>query len=226
MAFAQKLSDAAAACKTAQYLVLLCPPSPAKHAHFCYMLHVHRRLAAAYQGCFRAATAACRRAAAATTAGNQLMSAHPSRLPLDVCFRFPQTHSRHMDTAGAAAAAPETKWHAVSADEALRLLETTEAGLSNEEAAKRLEEYGRNALTPPPKPTFLRRLWNQINTCVACLGLVWGTPSVPAVMSQLTRLLCCGVPCAGCSSGSCSLQLSRARACRRGPTVASSWVWL
>jgi magnesium-transporting ATPase (P-type) len=69
-----------------------------------------------------------------------------------------------MDTAGAAKAAPETKWHAATAAECLELLETTEAGLSNEDAAKRLEEYGRNALTPPPKPTFLRRLWTQVNT--------------------------------------------------------------
>jgi magnesium-transporting ATPase (P-type) len=64
----------------------------------------------------------------------------------------------------AAEAAAETKWHSVTAEEALRLLESTEAGLSNEEADKRLKEYGPNALTPPPKPTFLRRLWNQINT--------------------------------------------------------------
>jgi magnesium-transporting ATPase (P-type) len=58
----------------------------------------------------------------------------------------------------------DTKWHSYTAEEALRLLETTDAGLSTAEADKRLAEYGRNALTPPPKPTFLRRLWNQINT--------------------------------------------------------------
>lgn len=58
----------------------------------------------------------------------------------------------------------DTKWHSLTVEEALKALQTTDAGLSTAEAEKRLAEYGRNALTPPPKPTFLRRLWNQINT--------------------------------------------------------------
>jgi magnesium-transporting ATPase (P-type) len=64
----------------------------------------------------------------------------------------------------AAEAAADTKWHALSSEETLKLLQSSEAGLSTAEAEKRLQEYGRNALTPPPKPTFLKKLWGQINT--------------------------------------------------------------
>jgi len=69
-----------------------------------------------------------------------------------------------MQDAAAGAAAANTKWHSLSAAEALKVLQTTEDGLSAQEAESRLKVYGRNALTPPPKPTFLRRLWNQVNT--------------------------------------------------------------
>lgn len=59
----------------------------------------------------------------------------------------------------------DTKWHALSAEDVLAQLNTSsEAGLTQEEAVQRVKQYGPNALTPPPKPSFLRRLWNQINT--------------------------------------------------------------
>lgn len=48
-------------------------------------------------------------------------------------------------------------------EEVLRDLETSEAGLSEEEAAARLDLYGPNALTPPKKPGFLAKLWVQVN---------------------------------------------------------------
>lgn len=41
-------------------------------------------------------------------------------------------------------------------------------GLSTSEAEKRLAEHGKNALTPPERPSFLRKLWAQINS-----ALIW-----------------------------------------------------
>lgn len=59
----------------------------------------------------------------------------------------------------------ETAWHAEGdLDTVLKHLGTSLTGLSNEDAKQRLAKFGRNALTPPPKPSFWRRLWNQVNT--------------------------------------------------------------
>lgn len=59
----------------------------------------------------------------------------------------------------------ETAWHAEGdLDVVLKQLGSSLSGLSHEEAQQRLAKFGRNALTPPPKPSFWRRLWNQINT--------------------------------------------------------------
>jgi Ca2+-transporting ATPase len=56
-------------------------------------------------------------------------------------------------------------WHSIpDPDEVLKQLNTSRDGLSSEQAAERLAKYGRNALTPPPKPSFWAKLWAQINT--------------------------------------------------------------
>lgn len=39
-------------------------------------------------------------------------------------------------------------------------------GLTSAEAARRLQDYGPNRLTPPPKPGFLQKLWAQLNSSV------------------------------------------------------------
>eukprot|EP00879_Flechtneria_rotunda_P004077 GHRR01004322.1.p1 GENE.GHRR01004322.1~~GHRR01004322.1.p1 ORF type:complete len:859 (+),score=261.06 GHRR01004322.1:236-2812(+) len=60
-------------------------------------------------------------------------------------------------------------WHSIT-DESriLKQLGTSLDGLLPEEAAKRLKQYGLNALTPPKKPGFFAKLWGQINNV-----LVW-----------------------------------------------------
>ena len=45
-------------------------------------------------------------------------------------------------------------------------------GLTADEAAKRLQEHGLNALTPPERPGFLRKLWAQINSALIWILLV------------------------------------------------------
>ena len=66
--------------------------------------------------------------------------------------------------------APAFLWHAHSVDECLHAAESDDVnlGLTAIEAAKRLTENGLNALAPPERPSFLRKLWAQINS-----ALIW-----------------------------------------------------
>ena len=69
-----------------------------------------------------------------------------------------------------AAAAPAFAWWACSVDECMHAAESTtaEQGLSAAEAQARLAAHGRNAMTPPERPSFLRKLWAQVNS-----ALIW-----------------------------------------------------
>ena len=49
-------------------------------------------------------------------------------------------------------------WHAMSYSEAEEVLQTSEEGLSDEEAAARLEKYGRNVL----RETKPKSIWKMI----------------------------------------------------------------
>jgi hypothetical protein len=40
-------------------------------------------------------------------------------------------------------------------------------GLSHKEAQRRLNDFGPNALTPPAKPGFLKKLWHHLNNVSA-----------------------------------------------------------
>eukprot|EP00961_Rhodomonas_salina_P185953 2510798-Rhodomonas_salina.2 len=57
----------------------------------------------------------------------------------------------------------DTKWHNLSVEEVMALQSVTENGLTDAEAAQRLEKFGTNELTPPPKPGFLMKLFQQVN---------------------------------------------------------------
>ncbi|KIY95681.1 ATPase, P-type (transporting), HAD superfamily, subfamily IC [Monoraphidium neglectum] len=58
----------------------------------------------------------------------------------------------------------ETPWHALgSTSEVFERLHTNLDGLTSGEAAERLQRFGPNALTPPKKPSFLAKLWGQLN---------------------------------------------------------------
>jgi len=57
----------------------------------------------------------------------------------------------------------ETKWHSIPVAEILTLQSTSPEGLSDSEAEARLKQYGTNELTPPPKPSFLMKVFIQIN---------------------------------------------------------------
>ncbi|MBI2757517.1 MAG: cation-translocating P-type ATPase [Chloroflexi bacterium] len=63
-------------------------------------------------------------------------------------------------------------WHALGAEEVLRDLEVHEHGLSSEEAAQRLHQYGHNQLHEAPRPGLLAALWGQLNNFVVILLIV------------------------------------------------------
>ncbi|WIA43029.1 hypothetical protein OEZ86_009562 [Tetradesmus obliquus] len=61
--------------------------------------------------------------------------------------------------------ADEVPWHAIpDAEEVVQeLVSNSTDGLSIKEAERRLNDFGPNALTPPAKPGFLKRLWHHLN---------------------------------------------------------------
>ncbi|MDR3576753.1 MAG: cation-translocating P-type ATPase [Anaerolineaceae bacterium] len=64
-------------------------------------------------------------------------------------------------------------WHALSTDDALKVLETQPlAGLSSEEAALRLNRYGPNQLASQPRSGFLKLLAEQLKSFIVILLLV------------------------------------------------------
>ncbi|MBP7227468.1 MAG: cation-translocating P-type ATPase [Longilinea sp.] len=64
-------------------------------------------------------------------------------------------------------------WHSLSAEEVVRQLETgLQQGLSSEEAARRLEQFGPNQLVEKPRPTFLQLVLAQLNNFVVILLIV------------------------------------------------------
>lgn len=54
-------------------------------------------------------------------------------------------------------------WHAISYEETERVLGTTEDGLSDEEAARRLEKYGRNVLRETKRKSIARMIFEQLS---------------------------------------------------------------
>src|SRR5271157_3233454 len=64
-------------------------------------------------------------------------------------------------------------WHALSSEDALRVLETQPlVGLSSAEAAQRLSHYGPNQLASQPKSGFLKLLAEQLKSFIVILLLV------------------------------------------------------
>jgi len=72
-------------------------------------------------------------------------------------------------------------WHTLSAEHALQLLEASDRGLSEEQAAQRLVTYGRNTLPEPPRTGWWRVFFKQFKSALiyvllaaAVLSLVIG----------------------------------------------------
>jgi Ca2+-transporting ATPase len=66
----------------------------------------------------------------------------------------------------------DSEWHSLSLEETLKRLAVQEQGLTSEEAQSRLKQYGLNQLTEAPRPGFLSKLWDQLNSFVVILLVV------------------------------------------------------
>src|SRR5574341_1198491 len=67
----------------------------------------------------------------------------------------------------------DSDWHVLHADEVLKRLATfSDKGLSSEEAQRRLEQIGPNALIEASPPTFWQMLWEQFNNFVVIMLIV------------------------------------------------------
>jgi len=65
--------------------------------------------------------------------------------------------------------APMESWHALSAQEVMDQLKVRENGLSPEQVAGRLAQYGPNQLAELPRVSFLKLLWGQFNNFIVLL---------------------------------------------------------
>lgn len=63
-------------------------------------------------------------------------------------------------------------WHAHDYREALRIVQSTESGLPQAEAARRLAEDGRNEFSKAPEETIWQRLLEQVRSPLALVLLV------------------------------------------------------
>ena len=63
-------------------------------------------------------------------------------------------------------------WHTLGTEEVLKHLKVRAQGLSTEEVAERLKQYGPNQLDEAPRPGFLALLWAQLNNFVVILLVV------------------------------------------------------
>ncbi len=79
-------------------------------------------------------------------------------------------HELHGDISLTVNPEDEVAWHAFPNAHAVltKLGSSSESGLTQSEAAARLKRDGPNRLTPPEKPGFLRKLWDQLNNV-----LIW-----------------------------------------------------
>jgi len=66
----------------------------------------------------------------------------------------------------------KTPWHTLSTDEVLAKLQSSLDGLTNEEAARRLAEYGPNELTVAPRSSPWKLLLDQLKNGLIVILLV------------------------------------------------------
>lgn len=74
--------------------------------------------------------------------------------------------------AGPAPAVGATDWHAMSVEEVLAALHSTEEGLTKPEAAARLVSHGRNVMSRGKARTLLHILWDQVYNIITVILVV------------------------------------------------------
>ena len=77
------------------------------------------------------------------------------------------------------------KWHSSTREECLRQLHSSGTnGLSGEEARKRLEEKGKNPLTPPKPESLLHRFFRQFSDTMVLILLAAAVVVVVVVLRK------------------------------------------
>lgn len=83
-------------------------------------------------------------------------------------------------------------WHCMTKEEVLKELDLPadirKKGLTDAQAAERLEKYGENKLTEKEKETLLQKIWNQVNNVLV------GILVFVAIISAVTAIAKIGSP--------------------------------
>ena len=80
------------------------------------------------------------------------------------------------------------KEYRLSTEEVLSTLETTERGLSSQEAAKRLETYGKNKLKEAEKATWMQRFFNQLKDPMLIILMIAAVVSAATTVIDFLQL--------------------------------------
>ena len=80
------------------------------------------------------------------------------------------------------------KEYRLSTEAVLENLETTEKGLSSQEAAKRLEKYGPNKLKEAPKPTWIQRFLAQLKDPMLIILMIAAAVSAATTVIDFLQL--------------------------------------
>jgi magnesium-transporting ATPase (P-type) len=83
----------------------------------------------------------------------------------------PLPHAHEAGPVPSSDASPDAPWHALSSEEVLRRLTTTEQGLTKPEAAARLLSYGPNTMTPGKSRTLWHMIWEQLYNIITVILL-------------------------------------------------------
>ncbi|MBA4538004.1 calcium-transporting P-type ATPase, PMR1-type [Bacillus aquiflavi] len=76
-------------------------------------------------------------------------------------------------------------WYKKEIDETVQTLKTNlEAGLTNDEAKKRLEQYGPNTFQESKRPTLLKLLWEQMNSLL--IYILMGAALISLVVGEVS----------------------------------------
>lgn len=78
-------------------------------------------------------------------------------------------------------------WHSKQVTDVCEILKTSEKGLSDAEAAKRLEKYGYNELSQKPPKTVLQMLWGQITDPMVIILI--GATAFSAILHEWTEAI-------------------------------------
>lgn len=92
-------------------------------------------------------------------------------------------------------------WHCMPNDEVFKELKVPEnirrTGLSTEQAAQRLEEYGENKLTEKEKESLLQKIWNQVNNVLVGIlvfvAIISGVSAVSGIGDPLQNWIQVGI---------------------------------